>query len=222
MKVLMASDILEINNTEASENRERFSREKVFVINLIGSPGSGKTTLLERTLKALGAKHTIGVIEGDVYTAKDAERIAELGIPAVQLNTAGGCHLEANMIASALDELPDLAYDLLVVENVGNLVCPAEFDLGEDMKLAVLSVTEGDEKPGKYPLVFQEAGAVVITKTDLLPYVRFDVEAAKRDIRLINQDTPVFTVSSYTGEGLEEWMGWLEARIAEKKGESNG
>ena len=222
MKVLMASDILEINNTEASENRERFSREKVFVINLIGSPGSGKTTLLERTLKALGAKHTIGVIEGDVYTAKDAERIAELGIPAVQLNTAGGCHLEANMIASALDELPDLAYDLLVVENVGNLVCPAEFDLGEDMKLAVLSVTEGDEKPGKYPLVFQEAGAVVITKTDLLPYVRFDVEAAKRDIRLINQDTPVFTVSSYTGEGLEEWMGWLEARIAEKKGEGNG
>lgn len=222
MKVLMVSDILEINNTEASENRERFSREKVFVINLIGSPGSGKTTLLERTLKALGAKHTIGVIEGDVYTAKDAERIAELGIPAVQLNTAGGCHLEANMIASALDELPDLAYDLLVVENVGNLVCPAEFDLGEDMKLAVLSVTEGDEKPGKYPLVFQEAGAVVITKTDLLPYVRFDVEAAKRDIRLINQDTPVFTVSSYTGEGLEEWMGWLEARIAEKKGESNG
>lgn len=222
MKVLMASDILEINNTEASENRERFSREKVFVINLIGSPGSGKTTLLERTLTALAAKYSIGVIEGDVYTAKDAERIAELGIPAVQLNTAGGCHLEANMIASALDELPDLAYDLLVVENVGNLVCPAEFDLGEDMKLAVLSVTEGDEKPGKYPLVFQEAGAVVITKTDLLPYVRFDVEAAKRDIRLINQDTPVFTVSSYTGEGLEEWMGWLEARIAEKKGESNG
>lgn len=216
MKVLMTSELLEINNTEASENRERFFKERVFVMNLIGSPGSGKTTLLEKTLKVLAGKYSIGVIEGDICTAHDAERIASLGIPAVQLNTAGGCHLEACMLAGAIEELPGRRYDVLVVENVGNLVCPAEFDLGEDCKIAVLSVTEGDEKPEKYPLVFQEAGAVVITKTDLLPYTDFSVEAAERDIRLLNSEAPVFTLSSYTGEGFESWLAWLEAAVEKK------
>ena len=216
MKVLMTSELLEINNTEASENRERFSRERVFVMNLIGSPGSGKTTLLEKTLKALAGKYSIGVIEGDIYTAHDAERIAALDIPAVQLNTLGGCHLEANMLAGALEELPERRYDMLVVENVGNLVCPAEFDLGEDLKIAVLSVTEGDEKPEKYPLVFQEAGAVVVTKTDLLPYTNFSVEAAERDIRVLNSEAPVFTLSSYTGDGFESWLAWLEGSVDKK------
>ena len=212
----MTSELLEINNTEASENRERFSRERVFVMNLIGSPGSGKTTLLEKTLKALAGKYSIGVIEGDIYTAHDAERIAALDIPAVQLNTLGGCHLEANMLAGALEELPERRYDMLVVENVGNLVCPAEFDLGEDLKIAVLSVTEGDEKPEKYPLVFQEAGAVVVTKTDLLPYTNFSVEAAERDIRVLNSEAPVFTLSSYTGDGFESWLAWLEGSVDKK------
>jgi hydrogenase nickel incorporation protein HypB len=216
LKVVMGQRLLKANEQVAAENRARFAAAGVLVVNLISSPGAGKTTLLERTLARLRDRFRIAVIEGDMYTVRDAQRIAGQRVEVVQINTAGVCHLDAPMVARALEELEADRYDLLFIENVGNLVCPAEFDLGEDLKVAVLSVTEGGDKPAKYPLVFQTARAVVINKGDLLPYTDFDLETVVTELEALNRDLKVFVVSAKTGEGIEEWCKWLEEMAAEK------
>jgi len=218
MKVVMAQKLLRANQQVARENRTRLGR--VLTVNLVSSPGAGKTAILERTIAALKGAFRIGVIEGDIYTTRDAERIAVHGVDVVQINTTGLCHLDASMLARALEEIDTEALDILFIENVGNLVCPAEFDLGEDYKVAVLSVAEGADKPAKYPLVFQEARVVLINKADLLPYSDFDVEAVRQEILAINPETEVFVVSAKTGEGLEAWYAWLKS-AAQKKNASS-
>ena len=206
--------VLEKNDAVAAANRARFAEHGVFVINLVSSPGAGKTTLLERTIDGLRERVAVGVIEGDVQTDLDAQRVARFGVPVVQIVTNGGCHLEARLVADALDrlDLAALALDLLVVENVGNLVCPANYDLGEAMKVVVLSTTEGDDKPLKYPTMFRNASALVISKIDLLPYVSADVEAIKRHARQMNPDLTIFETSATTGVGIPAWCAWLAAK----------
>lgn len=217
MKVKLVSNILDANTAIAAENRRRFQQEKIFVLNLMSAPGAGKTSILEKTIAQLGNRLSMAVIEGDICTTRDAERIAALGVQAVQINTDGACHLDASMMASALANLELNGIELLVVENVGNLVCPAEFDLGEDLKAMVLSVTEGNDKPFKYPLMFRESKAILVNKIDLLPYTEFDVEALRRDLAEINPTAEVFLVSARTGEGISEWASWLEKKVREKK-----
>ncbi len=216
MKVYMEQEILQENARQAEDNRALFG--KTLVVNLIGSPGCGKTTLLEKTLAALGKEFRMAVIEGDIYTTKDAQRIEACGVPVVQVNTAGGCHLSAEITARAAADLDLANLDILFIENVGNLVCPVEFDCGEDAKIALLSVTEGDDKPEKYPLLFNRASAMVLNKIDLLPYVDFDVEVAARHARHLNADLALFEVSCRTGEGLEKWYSWLRQAAKAKKG----
>ena len=209
MKIKVVERILEANDRLAAENRKKFDEHGLYVINLMGAPGSGKTTLLEQTVLALRDKLKIGVIEGDIAGTDDAERLAALGVPVVQINTGGACHLDANMINEVLVELPLSELDMLIIENVGNLVCPAEFKVGEDMKAMVLSVAEGHDKPLKYPLMFQESSALVINKTDLLPYTDTDIEKIKKDALSLNPALRMFEVSSRTGQGMDGWAGWL-------------
>lgn len=220
MRIEVKSDILGENNRAAAKLAELFQDKGIFVLNIIGSPGSGKTTLLEKVFQQIDGSLRVAVIEGDLFTEKDAARLETLGIRAIQLNTQGGCHLDAPMIQRAWAALTKDAEqplpELLIIENVGNLVCPAEFDLGEDMKLVVLSVAEGADKPLKYPLIFKEAGAVVFSKTDLLPYVDFDCEVAKNDVTMLQPGVEIFPLSAKTGEGLENFCHWLKARTAEK------
>jgi len=213
MKVTVVKNVLDANDRIAGENRALFDKQKVFVINLMSSPGAGKTSLVERTIQALQGQYRIGVIEGDIQDTYDADRIAKLGIPVVQINTGGSCHIDANMIREALPALEIDKLDLLIAENVGNLVCPAEFKIGENDKVMILSVPEGADKPAKYPLMFQESSVLIINKTDLLPYVDFDVEKAKRDALSLNRGIEVFEVSCKTSAGLKEWIKWLEKRI---------
>ncbi|MHB8182277.1 MAG: hydrogenase nickel incorporation protein HypB [Candidatus Desulforudaceae bacterium] len=212
---MMAQRILRANDQVARDNRERL--QGLTTVNLISSPGAGKTTLLEKTIAALKGEVVISVVEGDIYTTRDAERIAGQGADVVQINTEGLCHLDANMVGRALDQLDLAATDLVVIENVGNLVCPAEFDLGEDYKVAVLSVTEGGDKPAKYPLVFRQSHAAVINKSDLIPYTDFNLETVTEEIMTINPDLEIFVISARTGEGLEKWCAWLRDRVREKK-----
>jgi hydrogenase nickel incorporation protein HypB len=214
--VRVIRNILEANERIAQQNAALFKRTGVFVINVMSSPGAGKTTLLERTIEQLSGRLRMGVIEGDIQSAVDAERIEKHGVKAVQINTGGACHLDGNMIHDALDEFDLEALDLLVVENVGNLVCPAEFQLGEDIKIMLLSVTEGDDKPLKYPLMFQESTALVINKIDLLPYVQCSVEAIEERAKALRPDMAIFRVSCTTGEGLSAWVSWLEQRVGGK------
>ncbi|MEW6661761.1 MAG: hydrogenase nickel incorporation protein HypB [Bacillota bacterium] len=221
MQVKVVSNILEANEAHAGVNRQRFKNNRVFVLNLMSSPGSGKTSILERTIDHIKGLLRIGVIEGDIYTAKDAERIGEKGVPVVQINTKGACHLDANMIACALAELPLDQLDLLVIENIGNLVCPAEFDLGEDIKAMVLSVTEGNDKPLKYPLMFREAKALLVNKMDLISFTDFDLDLMEKDIRGINPDGKIFLMSAKTGEGFEAWCRWLYHQVQAKKEKSS-
>ena len=209
MKVKVVSRILEANDRIAEENRRRFKEAGVFVANLMGAPGAGKTTLLERTIQALKPKLRIGVIEGDIVGTDDAERIGALDIPVVQINTGGACHLDANMISEVLDELPLRDLDLVIIENVGNLVCPAEFKVGEDLKMMVLSVAEGHDKPLKYPLMFQESSALVLNKIDLLPFTNADIRKMQADSLALNPKLKVFNVSCRTGEGIDPWAQWL-------------
>ncbi len=213
MKIPVVKNILEANERISEENRKLFEKEKVAVINLMSSPGSGKTSLLERTIDAIKDRIRMGVIEGDIQSTRDAERILNKGIPAVQINTDGACHLDSNMIRSALPNFDLSELDLLVVENVGNLVCPAEFALGEDHKVTILSVTEGEDKPEKYPLMFHESSVLLINKIDLLPYIDCDMEYI-RDICLkINPKLEIFEISCKTGEGIDGWAEWLLKQI---------
>lgn len=209
MKVKVVTRILEANDRIAEENRKRFKEAGVFVVNLMGAPGAGKTTLLERTIHALKAKLRIGVIEGDIVGTDDAERIGALNVPVVQINTGGACHLDANMISEVLGELPLRELDLLIIENVGNLVCPAEFKVGEDMKMMVLSVAEGHDKPLKYPLMFQESSALVLNKIDLLPYMNTDMNRVRNDSLALNPRLKIFEVSCANGSGIDQWVQWL-------------
>jgi len=202
MKVKVVTRILEANDRIAEENSRLFKSHGVFVVNLMGAPGAGKTSVLERLIAGLGGSRRVGVIEGDIAGTEDAERISALGVPVVQINTGSACHLDANMINEVLADLPLDELDLLMIENVGNLVCPAEFNVGEDMKIMVLSVTEGHDKPLKYPLMFQRSGALIINKTDILPHVNTDMERVRRDARALNPGIRIFEVSSKTGEGF--------------------
>jgi len=209
MKVKVVTRILEANDRIAEENGKRFKEAGVYVINLMGAPGAGKTTLLERTISALKPHLKIGVIEGDIVGSDDAERISALEVPVVQINTGGACHLDANMISEVLSELPLKDLDLLIIENVGNLVCPAEFKVGEDMKIMVLSVAEGHDKPLKYPLMFRESSALVLNKIDLLPYMNTDMNKVRNDSLALNPKLKIFEVSCSTGAGIEAWAQWL-------------
>jgi hydrogenase nickel incorporation protein HypB len=217
VKVRMAAPVLQQNDEVAAENRKVFLQKGVFVLNLMSSPGSGKTSVLERTIEGLSGRLKLGVVEGDIYTTRDAERIEKYGIPVVQINTAGACHLDARMVKPTLEDFDLKEIDLLIVENVGNLVCPAEFDLGEDARAAVLSVTEGNDKPVKYPLVFRESRAVLINKIDLLPYTDCDVDQLEKDLKQINPELMLFRVSARSGEGFEPWLSWLENQVREKQ-----
>ena len=202
MKVSVVKNVLDANDRIAAENRELFDKNKVYVINLMSSPGAGKTSLVERTIPALSDKYRIGVIEGDIQDTYDADRIAKLNIPVVQINTGGACHIDGNMIREALPTFDLRKTDLLIVENVGNLVCPAEFKIGENMKIMLLSTPEGADKPAKYPLMFQESAALLINKMDLMPYVDFDLKKAKRDSLSLTKNLKIFEVSCKKGPDL--------------------
>jgi len=213
MKVKVVTRILEVNERIAAENRRLFDEAGVYVINLMSAPGAGKTSLLEKTIKELGGKIKTAVIEGDIAGTSDAERIGSLGVPVIQINTGGACHLDANMINEVLESLPLKEIDLLFVENVGNLVCPAEFNIGEDMKAMLLSITEGDDKPLKYPLMFQESSALILNKMDLLPYTNANTEKIRKDAASLNPSLQIFEVSCKTGQGLSEWAEWLKTKV---------
>jgi len=209
MKIKVYHNLMGANDRWAEKTRAFLAKEKVIMLNLIGSPGAGKTTLLEQTVKTLSRKLAFAVLEGDIETRNDAERLARLNCRVSQLLTGGGCHLESKMVHYALRDLPLRRLDLVIVENVGNLICPAEFDIGEHAKVVVLSVTEGEDKPLKYPVIFREARAIVISKIDLLPHVPFKLKRCLEFIRKINPPAPVFQVSALTGEGTGEWIDWL-------------
>lgn len=210
-------DLLAKNDRLAAGNRTLFSQAGVFVLNLVSSPGSGKTTLLERTLRELSASVRFAVLEGDQQTSLDADRIAATGVPVKQINTGAGCHLDAHLVAHGVEDFDLPATDILMIENVGNLVCPAGFDLGEDHKVALLSVTEGEDKPLKYPQMFRAATLMIITKTDLLPYLDFDVERCKSFARQINPKIEILELSCRSGAGLTEWYAWLEEGVRQKR-----
>jgi hydrogenase nickel incorporation protein HypB len=209
-RVRVERDLLAENDALAARNRALFDTENVLALNLVSSPGSGKTTLLVRTLNELRGKLPLAVIEGDQQTENDADRIRATGVPAIQINTGKGCHLDAAMVRHAAEELPTLAGGLLFIENVGNLVCPASFDLGEAAKVVVLSVTEGEDKPLKYPDMFRAAKLMLLNKCDLLPHLSFDVEAACAHARRVNPDIEIIRISATSGEGMGDWLAWLE------------
>jgi len=205
---------LDIKNKKIAEkNRAFFKKNNIFVLNLLSSPGSGKTTLLEKTLSDLRNKINFAVIEGDLQTDNDKKRIAKYNIPVRQINTISSCHLDAQMIQKELLEFNIKNLQVLIIENVGNLVCPATFDLGESMKISLLSVTEGDDKPIKYPILFRETKLALITKTDLLPYVDFDVKQCHKYLRQVNPDIEIIELSSKTSEGMELWYNWLNTHL---------
>src|SRR3954452_17843352 len=211
-KVRIVEDVLDANNTIAGANRDDFDRHDVTVLNLMSAPGAGKTTLLERVLPTLGNVRA-GVLEGDVAGSLDADRLAAVHVPVTQLNTdkgfGGECHLDANMVRSALPSLPLGEIDLLIIENVGNLVCPAEFRVGEDARVMVSSVTEGEDKPLKYPLMFRACELVIVNKIDLLPHLEFDMDRLLANIDAVNPSARVIATSARTGEGVDEWRSWL-------------
>jgi len=202
-------DILAHNDSHADENRKWLARRGIFALNLVSSPGSGKTALLCRTVQEIGGRYPVAVIEGDQQTSNDADRIRATGAPALQINTGKGCHLDAAMVGGALEKLAPVEDSVLFIENVGNLVCPAAFDLGEAYKVAILSVTEGEDKPLKYPDMFHAAGMMVLNKTDLLPHLDFDVAACVANARRVNPDIVVLQLSARTGEGMDSWLAWI-------------
>ncbi len=213
MEIKVLKDILGANDQMAQSNQQLLDSNHVFAVNLMASPGAGKTSLVLETIKGLQGKVRVGVIEGDISSSVDSELIAGQGVPVVQINTGGECHLDASMIRNALDNLPLADIDLLLVENVGNLVCPAEFNLGEHRKVVVSSVPEGDDKPIKYPAIFLIANAVVLNKTDLLPYVKFNSGKFREAVRDVNRKLDIFEVSCTTSQGIDRWTSWLLAEM---------
>jgi hydrogenase nickel incorporation protein HypB len=213
MEIKVVKDILGANEQLAQRNRKLFDANNLFAVNLMSSPGAGKTSLIRQTLKILKSKIKIGVIEGDVSSSLDAEAIGREGVPVVQINTGGGCHLDANMLSNALDSVPLGELKLLFIENVGNLICPAEFSLGEHRKVLISSIPEGDDKPFKYPLMFHTVDAVLINKIDLLPHLKFDVDAFSQTIKGMNQKVEIFPISCTTGQGIEQWVSWLLSQM---------
>ncbi|BAF60190.1 MAG: hydrogenase nickel incorporation protein HypB [Pelotomaculum sp.] len=216
MQVKLISDFLDANSILAGQNRRLLNELGVFCVNLMGAPGSGKTAILERTIDRLGKRYKIAVIGGDIYTDRDAGRIAKKGVQVIQINTRGASHLEAGMIFKAMQELELEGVDVLFIENVGNLVCPAEFDLGEDIKVMTASVAGGHDKPAKYPLMYSECRAVILNKIDLLPYTDFDMGRFISDVRKLNPNVQFFSISARSGEGIEEWAEWLGNKIKNK------
>ncbi len=210
-KLTIAQNILAVNDTVAEEIKSLLSQYNLRSLNIMSSPGAGKTTLLERTITRLQGKLTLGVIEGDIETSADAERIEAAGADTVQINTRGACHLEAHMVRDALKELELSRIGLLVIENIGNLICPSSWNLGEDARIVLVSTAEGDEKPSKYPEMFAVSQVMVINKLDLLPYVDYDIAKVKRDALAINPHLRIFELSCRTGEGLDAWCDWLTA-----------
>ena len=216
VSVELHESLLASNDRMAQHNREHFGERGVLAINLMGSPGSGKTALLEATARAL-AGHRLGALSGDLATDNDKRRIEQAGLRAWQINTVGACHLDAAMVRDALKEFSLEGISLLFIENVGNLVCPASFEIGENIKVAIVSTTEGDDKPAKYPKAMKVASAMVITKTDLLPYIACDVDRMERDVRALVPDMPVFRTAATTGEGTNEFLEWIEAQAAARE-----
>jgi hydrogenase nickel incorporation protein HypB len=215
--VELETHILAKNDALAAKNRAWFAGREILALNLVSSPGSGKTTLLERTIRDLKDELKLYVVEGDQATAYDGERIRAAGAPAVQVNTGTGCHLEADMVARGLAELKPALGSVVMIENVGNLVCPAMFDLGERAKVVILSVTEGEDKPLKYPHMFRAAEVMLLNKTDLLPHLDFDVSRALANAREVNPDIRVFQVSARSGEGLDRWYDWLRSEVGKSR-----
>jgi hydrogenase nickel incorporation protein HypB len=217
VKRVVRENVLDANDTLASANRDMFDRAGTYTINMMSSPGAGKTALLERTLERLRGRLRLGVLEGDVQTTLDADRLARFHIPLVQENTdpgfGGECHLDANMVRSGLGELPLEDIDILIIENVGNLVCPAEFRVGEDVRVMVYSVTEGEEKPLKYPLMFRSADLVLVNKVDLLEHLDFDLEQFLGNLDAVNPGVRTILTSARTGQGVDEWCDWLGQRL---------
>ena len=212
MKIPVVKNILAANDQIAQENRRLFDEKGVMVVNVMASPGAGKTSLILRTIEALRGRARIGVIEGDVASSIDADRIAGEGVPVVQINTGGTCHLDANMLRVALPQIELEELDILFIENVGNLICPANFRLGAHVQAMLASIPEGDDKPYKYPGMYQGVDALVVNKIDLLPYVKFDMERFRKGVSALNPNVAIFEVSCVTGEGVKEWAEWLLAR----------
>jgi hydrogenase nickel incorporation protein HypB len=221
-RVAVEKKVLSANDRIATETRGRLEAGGVFSVNLISSPGSGKTTLLEGTIDRMKHSLRIGVVAGDVQTRKDADRLVRHGVPVEAIETGGGCHLNAQQVATTVAGFDLSELDLLFIENVGNLVCPSSFDLGESAKIVLMSVTEGEDKPLKYPAAFRRASALVVTKIDLTPHLEFDLPRAIENARSVNPDLVVFSTSSMTGEGLTEWTGWLDDRVTERKRSPRG
>jgi hydrogenase nickel incorporation protein HypB len=218
VKVIKVGEaILGANEEKAKANKKRLDRHGILTVNIMSSPGAGKTSLILSTIKRMREKTKIAVIEGDVASSVDADKVNELGIPVVQINTAGGCHLDASMVASALDSLPLEEADLLFIENVGNLICPNAFILGEDKRVMIASLPEGDDKPYKYPAMFADSDVVLLNKIDLRPYLEFNTDGFKKAVTGLNPDVIIFPVSCKTEAGMEAWFAWLESAVRSKK-----
>lgn len=216
MEIKVMKNILDRNQNRANEVRNLLAEKQVVMINLISSPGAGKTTLLEKTLGELTLKYRVAVIEGDITTDRDARRLQKFNIPIVVINTEGGCHLDSHSISKALESFSLDDLDVIFVENVGNLICPSQFDLGETFKLAIVSTAEGDDKPAKYPMLFREARGVVLNKMDLIDYTNFSLENFKKDLQMINPALPLLEISCTRGDGMQGWFEWIVKQVENK------
>jgi len=216
-KISVVEKVHSANDQLAAENKQQLDQANLFSLNIMASPGAGKTSLIEKSLEQLKLDYKIAAIDGDVATSIDADRAAEAGATAVQINTGGQCHIDAHMLRNALMELDLDSFDLLLVENVGNLICPASFKLGTDKNVLIASIPEGDDKPYKYPAMYQDVDALIINKIDLLPYVKFDMEYFQKGVQMLNPDLITFPVSCTTGEGIEAWVNWVSEHIEDKK-----
>ena len=215
--VIIKENILKDNEERSKFLKAKFDISKTLVVNLMSSPGAGKTSTILETLKRLGDEVKVAVIEGDITSTVDAEKMDRVGVPVIQINTGGACHLDSAMVAQAIEGFDTSPYDLIIVENVGNLVCPAEFEVGEDLRVMILSIPEGHDKPKKYPLMFMDTIACLLNKIDLAPYTDFDIEEFRQSVVGLNPYTTIFQVSMKTGEGLEAWVNWLKKKIENKK-----
>jgi hydrogenase nickel incorporation protein HypB len=215
--ITVGEKVLVANEVKARANKSRLDKQRILTINIMSSPGAGKTSVILSTIKNMRKKAGIAVIEGDVASSVDAEKVNAVGIPVIQINTAGGCHLDANMVEEALDSLNLSNINLLFIENVGNLICPNNYSLGEDKKIMIASLPEGDDKPYKYPAMFADSDVVILNKIDLQPYLDFNIDAFRKVVTGLNPDVRIFPVSCKTGEGMTEWFAWLEAAVRDKK-----